>query len=170
MVKPLELSDLNPKIIRSEEARVAMLLVCNVLNEMYSSSSTHTYLLGDCVLAKLNMLKKGKRVRINVRRVQRDRPLLKRKQQNIVVPMRKNNYDVQRQVDLFFDLSATGQGLDDHRLRVPMYREHARKISRLSQEHKKAVHKAIVNEMTKEGCFTDNEKKSIKKIYGITKE
>ena len=40
-----------------------------LVDEMYSSCSTHRYLLGDCVLAKLNLLLPGKRVRINPRRI-----------------------------------------------------------------------------------------------------
>ena len=33
--------------------------------DQYNSSSTHRYRLGDCIMAKLNVLPKGKRVRLN---------------------------------------------------------------------------------------------------------
>lgn len=37
--------------------------------DAYNSSSTHRYRLGDCIMAKLNVLPKGKRVRLNKQRV-----------------------------------------------------------------------------------------------------
>jgi hypothetical protein len=41
---------------------------CNMLDEMYSSSSTHPYLLGDCLLLKRGYLTK-RQVRRNPKRV-----------------------------------------------------------------------------------------------------
>lgn len=41
------------------------LAAANLAGEMYNQSSSHPYDLADCILGKLNLLKKGKRIRRN---------------------------------------------------------------------------------------------------------
>lgn len=62
MIKPIEASQLNSvNFLRDGSWKQGVLDACNLVNEMYSSSSTHPYLIGDCILAKLNLLKKKPR-------------------------------------------------------------------------------------------------------------
>lgn len=66
-MKELKLSDLNQTLVKANPIRAqAMLDFANLTNAMYGSLSTpHTHLIGDCVLGKLNMLRRGKQIREN---------------------------------------------------------------------------------------------------------
>jgi hypothetical protein len=64
----LTIKDLNQVLLKLyPEHTKGVLDACNLVNDMYSSITMecHKYLLGDCVLAKLNLLKKGKKIRKN---------------------------------------------------------------------------------------------------------
>lgn len=50
-------------LIRDPVRSEALMDFANMVNAMYGATSLHSHLIGDCVLAKLNMLRKGKRVR-----------------------------------------------------------------------------------------------------------
>lgn len=68
--RALSPKDLNPFIMKNTDDdrwALGVLNACNMMNEMYASSLIHPYLPGDCILAKLNLLKRGKKVRINRR-------------------------------------------------------------------------------------------------------
>ncbi len=63
--QPRMIGQLNQAIVKRMPHYVRGLLdAANLIDEMYSSSSTHKYLLGDCLLLKLNLLRKTQ-VRIN---------------------------------------------------------------------------------------------------------
>lgn len=65
-MKELTIRDLNPTLLSMGFERAkGMLDLANLVNAMYARSSTHPYLIGDCALAKLNMLRKRKRPRRN---------------------------------------------------------------------------------------------------------
>ena len=65
-----ELKELNLVIVGQKPEYVRGFLEAAILlDDMYSSCSTHKYLLGDCLLAKVNLLNKKCRVRVNKRRV-----------------------------------------------------------------------------------------------------
>jgi len=67
MRKPRTLSDLNPHVRANKKYIEGLLDATQLIDEMYSSVSTHKYLLGDCVLLKLNLINK-RQVRVNKRR------------------------------------------------------------------------------------------------------
>ena len=62
------LEDLNQHLV-SQGGRAGWadgaLAAANLAGEMYNQSSSHPHDLADCILGKLNLLKKGKRVRRN---------------------------------------------------------------------------------------------------------
>lgn len=65
-MKSLLLKDLNPKIFkRRPEWALGMLDAANLINDMYSSCILNEYLIGDCILAKMGVLKPGKKIRRN---------------------------------------------------------------------------------------------------------
>lgn len=69
MRKSRKLSDLNQHIVkRVPNWSAGVLDATQLLDDMYSSSATHKYLLGDCVLLKLNLITK-RQVRVNARRI-----------------------------------------------------------------------------------------------------
>lgn len=65
-MRELDIRDLNQTLVsRGFERAKGMLDLANLVNIMYAKTSDHKYLIGDCALAKLNLLRKGKRVRKN---------------------------------------------------------------------------------------------------------
>ena len=62
------LEDLNPHLV-NQGGRTGWadgaLAAANLAGEMYNQSSNHPYDLADCILGKLNLLKKGTRIRRN---------------------------------------------------------------------------------------------------------
>ena len=67
-----ELKELNLTLVRLKPDYVrGFLQAVTLLDEMYSSCSTHPYLLGDCLLAKVNLLGKGRKIRRNSKRIKR---------------------------------------------------------------------------------------------------
>lgn len=63
-MKSLTLTDLNQTLVRRDKVRATALMdFANLVNSLYGRSSTHPYLIGDCTLAKMNMLRAEKRVR-----------------------------------------------------------------------------------------------------------
>lgn len=66
ILRALENKDLNQQVLKRRPGWVkGMLCAANLMNEMYSSSVLHPYLVGDCVLAKCNLLKRGRQIRRN---------------------------------------------------------------------------------------------------------
>lgn len=63
-IRPRELKEIQHEHSGSVYAQ-GFLDACNMLDEMYSSQSSHKYMMGDCILAKRNLLKPTKRVRTN---------------------------------------------------------------------------------------------------------
>lgn len=63
----LKPDDLNQTLAKKNPDRaLAMLDFANLVNSMYGNlAQPHTHLIGDCVLGKLNMLRRGKRIRRN---------------------------------------------------------------------------------------------------------
>lgn len=63
-MKELTIKDLNPVLVaRFGHAAIEVYLnMANLANESQLVNS-HEYAIGDCLLAKLNLLKKGKRIR-----------------------------------------------------------------------------------------------------------
>jgi len=65
-----QLHELNITLVKRDlKWATGALEAAALVDEMYSSVSTHKYLLGDCVLLKLNLLGKGRRARINPKRI-----------------------------------------------------------------------------------------------------
>jgi len=66
-MRPIKISDLNRAIVKrwGIDRSQGFLDACNIVNEMYSRSSTHPHLIGDCVLAKINLIRSNKRIRKN---------------------------------------------------------------------------------------------------------
>ena len=68
MNKPRALDTLNLALItRHRQWAQGVLDAAALVDEMYSGCSTHKYLLGDCILLKLNLITK-RQVRVNKRR------------------------------------------------------------------------------------------------------
>lgn len=68
-IRPRKLAQLNQVLVKKRKDYIRGILdAANLIDDMYSSSSTHHYLLGDCLLLKLNLLRKGQ-VRKNHRRI-----------------------------------------------------------------------------------------------------
>jgi len=69
MKKPRTLDNLNPWIAaRKPNWAQGMLDAAQLVDEMYSGTTTHKYLLGDCILLKCNLITK-RQVRVNKRRL-----------------------------------------------------------------------------------------------------
>ena len=65
-MRTLTEKDLNPVLLKKNPERAeGMLALANLANEMYAKSSNHPYLIGDCLLANVNLLKIGKKPRSN---------------------------------------------------------------------------------------------------------
>lgn len=65
-MKELTILDLNrTMVIKNPVRAVALMDMANLINGMYSKSSSHPFLIGDCALHKINLLKHGKRPRRN---------------------------------------------------------------------------------------------------------
>lgn len=68
--KPFQLKDLNQTLVKRNPVRTeAMMDTCNFVNEAWFTTSTHRWLIGDCILLKFNLIKK-KQVRVNKRRIE----------------------------------------------------------------------------------------------------
>jgi len=66
VVKSLTTKDLNRVLLkRNPEYAKGFLDACNLINEMYSGVAHHKYLIGDCALSKVNLIRGGKRIRKN---------------------------------------------------------------------------------------------------------
>lgn len=44
----------------TEEKIEGIKLACEMIDDMYAKAQTHKYMIGDCILAKFNLLKKEK--------------------------------------------------------------------------------------------------------------
>lgn len=65
-IRPRELSEIKNLSSDNQNMWVQGILdACSLIDSMYSRQVNHEYLLGDCILGKLNLLKKGKIVRKN---------------------------------------------------------------------------------------------------------
>lgn len=65
-LRDLTEGDLNQRTLHlRREWSLGMLEAANLINEMYSNSTIHLYAIGDCLLGKLNLLRKGSKVRRN---------------------------------------------------------------------------------------------------------
>ncbi len=63
-LKDLTALDLNPSALKRRRTwAIAMLEAANLINETYSTSTIHLWAIGDCLLAKLNLL--NRKVRRN---------------------------------------------------------------------------------------------------------
>ena len=70
-IKSREIRMLNQEIVKRRPEWVQGLLdAASIIDETYSSSSTHKYLIGDCLLFKFNLLRR-EQVRNNPKRARR---------------------------------------------------------------------------------------------------
>lgn len=73
-MRPRMVKELNQYIVKRNPEYVRGFLEATILlDEMYSSSSTHLYLLGDCLLWKVNLLGGRNRIRRNPKAVHKER-------------------------------------------------------------------------------------------------
>jgi hypothetical protein len=70
-LRSLNLSDVNRTLLRRQGVYVLGVLdAANLANELYASSSSHPFAIGDCILAKLNLLHPKMKPRRNINRRQ----------------------------------------------------------------------------------------------------
>lgn len=69
-MKPRTLDDITTAMLENKGTvfMAGFLQATNLLDEMFASAQSHKFLLGDCLLWKLNYLKQNRRVRPNKRR------------------------------------------------------------------------------------------------------
>ena len=64
MPRELTEADVNPDLLRMNPEFVkGALAIANMINSNYAERDPHPYLIGDCAMAKLNLLKRGKSIR-----------------------------------------------------------------------------------------------------------
>lgn len=68
-IKPRKIQDLQVQAHKAESHDIAwvqgVLDACNMLDDLYSGCQAHPNLLGDCILAKLNLLSPKAKIRKN---------------------------------------------------------------------------------------------------------